>query len=144
MLKTVVLTVVLVCSITALCLSQKLSSTDIEVNFKIPKDWERVTDSLFVIRNYNKLLTYWSRSLAAGHMPWRGDPKNIAVTCLWDFGITNHTPVFEFASRLKEIKNAELYSLTVDSTTFIIHIRTKKNIPIAYELEIKNRFNNGD
>ncbi|MGA3287022.1 MAG: hypothetical protein ABSD46_06330 [Bacteroidota bacterium] len=111
-------------------------SARIDVDFKVPKGWKKLNDTIYVIKNYTKELNEWVSYLAQGHMPWRYDPKNIAVTCLWSFGITNHTPVFEFADYLEEIKKDEIYSLTVDSTDYIIYVRIKKNVPIAYKFVI--------
>ena len=70
-------------------------------------------------------------------MPWRYDPKNIAVTCLWSFGIIDGAPVDEFAKRPSVLKINKIYSLEVDSTKYIIHVRTNKHTPIAYKFEIK-------
>ena len=74
----------------------------------------------------------WRRSYALDYAP-----KNIAVTCLWSFGITDNTPVFDFAERLNEIKKGEVYSLTIDSTNDRIYLRTQNHIPIAIKFEIK-------
>jgi hypothetical protein len=117
--------------------SQNTISPDIQVNFKVPKDWKKLNDTLFIIRNFNKELNYWETNLGQGHMPWRFDPTSIAVTCLWKFGITDSTPVFIFANRLTEIKRDEIYSLTVDSTNYFIYVRTRRKIPVAYKLKIK-------
>ncbi len=111
-------------------------SARIDIDFKVPKGWKKLNDSVYVIKNYTKELNEWVSYLSQVHMPWRYNPKNIAVTCLWSFGITNHKPVFEFSDYLDEIKKDEIYSLTVDSTDYIIYVRIKKNVPIAYKFVI--------
>jgi hypothetical protein len=112
-------------------------SSDITIEFKIPKGWIKINENLFVLKDYHKELNYWEPALKQGHMPWRYDPKNIAVTCLWSFGISNGSPVDDFAERLSEIKKDKIYSLEVDTTKYIIYVRTKKHTPIAYKFEIK-------
>jgi hypothetical protein len=113
-------------------------ATDVEINFKIPKGWAQINECTFVRMDYNQELKYWEKDLNEGHMPWRFGPKNIAVTCLWSFGITNGTPVDKFANKITEIKKYRIYSLQVGNIKYIIFVKTKKNIPIAYKLEIKN------
>lgn len=112
-------------------------ATDVEINFKIPKGWAQIHKNTFVLKDYNKEFNFWEKSLNEGHMPWRFDPKNIAVTCLWSFGIKNGSPVDDFATELNEIKKDKIFSLHVDSTKYIIYVRSKRHIPIAYKLEIK-------
>jgi hypothetical protein len=118
--------------------SQDTTSSIVQVNFNVPKDWKKVNDTLFIRRNYFKELNYWVANLSQGHMPWRADPKNIAITCLWNFGIKDGKPVDEFATHLTEIKKNKVFSFTVDSTRYIICVRTKKRTPIAYKLEIRH------
>jgi hypothetical protein len=112
-------------------------SSDIVIKFKIPKGWDKIKENLFVLKDYNKELNNWAPYLKQGHMPWRYDPKNIAVTCLWSFGITDGSSVDDFAQRLTEIKKDKVYSLDVDSTEYVIYVRTKKHTPIAYKFEVK-------
>lgn len=99
--------------------------------FKLPKDWKKVNDSLYVLKSYDKAFRFWSSFLSKGHQPWRYDPKNAAAQCLWDFGITDDTPVYKFAEHLKEIKRNKTYQLDTDSFMYIIHITTRNNIPVA-------------
>jgi hypothetical protein len=118
-------------------------SSDITIEFKIPKGWVQINKNLFVLKDYNKELNNWKPYLKQGHMPWRYSPKNIAVTCLWSFGISNGSPVDDFAEILSEIKKDKIYSLEVDTTKYIIYVRTNKHTPIAYKFEItKNKIGN--
>jgi hypothetical protein len=126
-----------------LAYGQDTTSSPIRVEFTVPKDWKRVNDSLFVIKDYQKQLTYWSSALEAGHMPWRNDPRNVAVTCLWDFGIKDGTPVFEFAKQLVEVRKNRIYYLTAGAMSYVIYIRIEKRTPIACKLEIKHRRKSG-
>jgi hypothetical protein len=122
--------------------SRDTTSSEIYINFNVPREWKKVNDSIYVLTNYKKKLNFESSYLAQGHMQWRLDPKNIAVTCLWDFGITDSTTVFNFAKRLTEVKENKIYSLRIDSTRYIIYVRTKKHTPLAYRLEVKRGLKN--
>ncbi|MFZ1977088.1 MAG: hypothetical protein WAV76_03960 [Bacteroidota bacterium] len=134
-------TLILFLIIFSLAYCQDKTSSNIDVDFKIPKGWKKISDSVYILKNYAKELNEWAPYLAQGHMPWRYSPKNIVVTCLWSFGITDGTPVDVFAARLNEVKSKEIYSLIVDSTNYIVYIRTKKNVPIAYKFKIRNNPN---
>ena len=135
--KTLQFTVMLLIMIAELSCCQGSTSAELVINFKVPKGWKRINDSVFVRTNYEEEFRFWYNDLREGHMPWRGDPKNIAVTCLWSFGIHDGSPVWVFANRLTQVKKNKIYSLRVDSTKYIIYIRTKKEIPIAYKFIIK-------
>jgi hypothetical protein len=117
---------------------QERSTSDINVLFKVPKEWKKVNDSVYVIRDFNKTLHFWTLYLADGHQPWRYDPRNVAGACLASFGIKDDSEVEEFSLRLKEIKPQEIYSLSVDNKKFTVYVKKKKNLPIAHRLEIAN------
>ena len=117
---------------------QDSTSSDIEVNFTVPKGWNAEGDSVYVRMNYKQEFTYWNNELRAGHMPWRADPKNIAVTCLWSFGIHDGSPVFAFADRLTEIKRGSVYSFNADSIQYSIYVRTKDEVPIAFRFTVRD------
>ena len=136
-MKTLQFTVMLLIMIAELSCCQGSTSAELVINFKVPKGWKRINDSVFVRTNYEEEFRFWYNDLREGHMPWRGDPKNIAVTCLWSFGIHDGSPVWVFANRLTQVKKNKIYSLRVDSTEYVIYIRTKKEIPIAYKFIIK-------
>jgi hypothetical protein len=107
--------------------AQKADPTGIDIHFKVPKGWKKQGDGVFALANLKKSYDIWSQALANGHMPWRLDPRNVAVTCLWDFGITDSAKsgVFRFADRLNELQKDEIYSLKVQSATYIVSIRSK-------------------
>ena len=107
--------------------AQIADSSTVQVHFQVPRDWKKVNDSTFVLRDYDKQFNLWSLALSEGHMPWRLAPENVAVTCLWSFGIkdTAHTPVWEFASELKEVRKDKVYSLTFDSHNYVVFVRLK-------------------
>ena len=119
----------------ALC--QDSTTSDIVVHLVIPKGWKAEGDSTFVRTNLNQEFAFWHKELDEGHMPWRADPKNIAVTCLWSFGIHDGSPVFTFADRLGVIKKGSIYSFEADSTQYTIYIKSKDYIPIAYKFVLK-------
>jgi hypothetical protein len=118
--------------------SQNRSTSDINVVFQVPKEWKKVSDSLYVIRDLNKAVNFWSLYLADGRQPWRFEPRNAAGACLAAFGIKDDSPVNEFSTRLTEINRREVYSLSVDNKKYVVYVKVKKNIPIAYKMEIKN------
>ncbi len=124
--------------------SQDTTSARITINFKVPEGWKKVNDDVFALANFDKTYLFWSSYLSQGHQPWRLEPPNAAVACLWDFGINDGTTVFQFADRLDEIKTNELYSLAVNTTTYMIYIRIKKHIPIAYKVEIRRKPRNDE
>lgn len=124
-----------------LIFAQDTSSSGIKVNFTVPKGWEEKQDSVFILKDFNKEFAKWYQALSNGHMPWRVIPKYVAVTCLWNFGIKDGTPVSSFANRLIEIKKGEVYSLNNDSKEYFIYIKSMKSIPIAYKLIIKHSRN---
>ena len=111
----------------------------IKVEFKIPKGWRKFNDSVYILKNFDKDFTRSHKSLAQGHMPWRSDPKNVAAACFWSFGITDNTFAWDFATRFTELKKDQTYSLLVDSTSYIVHVRTKQQVPIPYKFEVKRR-----
>ena len=102
--KTLQFTVMLLIMIAELSCCQGSTSAELVINFKVPKGWKRINDSVFVRTNYEEEFRFWYNDLREGHMPWRGDPKNIAVTCLWSFGIHDGSPVWVFANRLTQVK----------------------------------------
>ena len=153
---------IITCFGTLPCSAQDTTSNSVAVHFKVPKDWKRLNDSTFVLKDFGKEFNEWSQYLADGHMPWRLGPKNVAVACLWDFGIEDpeHTLVWEFASYLKEITTGQEYMLTVGFKEYIIFVRSKLyeshfkdgkgrertdeyHIPIPYRFEIRHATKNG-
>lgn len=118
--------------------SQDTTASNIQVDFRVPKEWKKISDNTFVLKNIKKALNYWEKNFSGGHQPWRFDPANIAGTCLWEFGIKDdNTIIFDFASHLKVIKMGEVYSITSDKYEYVVYLRTEKTIPIAYKFEIK-------
>jgi len=115
---------------------QDTTASEIQVDFRVPKEWKKIRENTFILKNFKKALNYWNKNLSGGHQPWRFDPANVAGTCLWEFGITDGNPIFDFASRLKIIKKDEVYSLKYDTINYVVYVRTEKKIPIAYKLEI--------
>lgn len=134
---------IILCSLVVLALMPRVSFcqdstvSDVVVHFVIPKGWKAEGDSTFVRTNLNQEFTYWHKELEEGHMPWRADPKNIAVTCLWSFGIHDGSPVFTFADRLKIVKKGSIYSFKTVSTLYTIYIKSKDDIPIACRFVVK-------
>jgi hypothetical protein len=111
--------------------------SDISVNFRIPENWKKINDNLFILKDFNETFTQWNKILSKGHQPWRLEPINIAAACLWDFGIKdNSDDIFKFADRLTEIKENKLFMLKDGKNKYLIYVRVKKTIPIAYKLVI--------
>lgn len=117
---------------------QDSTTSDIVVHFAIPKGWRAGGDGTFVRTNLNQELAFWHRELDRGHMPWRADPKNIAVTCLWSFGIHDGSSVFTFADRLAVIRKGSIYSFEADSTLYTIYVKTEDYVPVAYKFVVTN------
>lgn len=116
---------------------QDSTTSDVVVHFTVPKGWKAEGDSTFVRTNLTQAFSFWHKELEEGHMPWRGDPKNVAVTCLWSFGIHDGSPVWIFADRLSVIRKGRVYSFTADSTRYVIYVRTKDGVPIAYRFVVE-------
>ena len=112
-------------------------SSNIVVDFKMPEGWVKINKNLFILNDYNKEYDYWESALKQGHMPRRYYPKNVAIACLRDFGISDGKSVSEFAERLIEIKKDKIYSLKVGLTNYLIFVHTKNHIPISYKFEIR-------
>lgn len=128
---------------TALCCSQDSTSTTIHIAATVPKGWDRMNDTVWVRNDYDDEFTLWSKAIREGHMPWRRDPKNIAVTCLWSFGIHDGKPVEVFAKKLTTIKRNRIYSLRIDSAEYVVYVRTSQRIPIAEKFVIREHIGNG-
>ena len=116
---------------------QDTTTTIVKVDFHIPKDWEKINDTTYILKNFGKSLSYWSEALNSGHQPWMSDPKNCAAACLWEFGIKYHSDIFNFARQISEIKIRKVYSYKVNKVSYLVYIRTKDKIPIANKLEIR-------
>ena len=112
-------------------------SSSIVVDFKMPEGWVKINKNLFILIDYNKEYDYWELALKQGHMPWRYYPKNIVITCLRDFGISDSKSDSDIVERLIEIKKDKIYSLKVGLTNYIIYVYTKNHIPISYKFEIR-------
>ena len=132
------------------------------MNFQAPKDWKKVIDSTFVLKDYDKQFELWSHGLAEGHMPWRLALENVAVTCLLEFGMKDakHMRVWEFGSSLKVLNKDEVYLLAVGTEEYVVFVRSKAyhdifkdgqgrertqyySIPIACNLEVTHVSKNG-
>lgn len=96
-----------------------------------------VDNTTYTLQNFSKTSRYWKKVLSSGRQPWRFGPANVAGACLWDFGIQDGTDIYEFADRLTTIDDGKIYSLKTSQQTFVVYIKTEKQIPIAYKLEIK-------
>ena len=116
---------------------QDTTSTKVQVDFHIPKDWKKVDSATYVLKNFDEAVNYWKKALNAGHQPWRFDPANTAAACLWEFGIKFQGTVYDFASHLNVIETGKIYSFRVNEKNYIVYIRTKNKTPVAYKLEFK-------
>lgn len=113
--------------------------SDFSIDFTIHPGWKKVNDSLFVLKDFKKEFSNLYPFLSQGHQPWQGDPRFAAAACFWEFGMKyKFSDVFLFGSRLMEVKKQEIYSVEVQGKTYLMHLRTKKGIPVPYKLEIKN------
>ena len=118
--------------------SQDTTSTKIQVDFHVPKEWKKIDSTTYVLKNFDSTLNLYSKSLSDGHQPWRFDPGSTASACLWEFGIKFQGTVSDFASHLNVIEIGKIYSFKVDKKIYTVFIKTKDKVPIAYKLEIKN------
>jgi hypothetical protein len=128
-------TVIILFAAYAYC--QETSLSAIKQIFEVPKGWQMVNSSTYILKDFEKTVNYWEKELSFGHQPWRLEPANVAAACLLDFGIRNGSVIDDFAARLTVIEYGKIYSLKVNQQTFMVYIKTKKKIPIAYKLEIK-------
>jgi hypothetical protein len=117
---------------------QDSTSKVVQVDFHIPKDWKEIDSTTYVLKDFNKALNYWREAFSSGHQPWRLDPGNTAAACLWEFGIKYPGIVDDFASHLKVIETGKIYSFGVNQKNYMVFVRTKDKIPIAFKLEIKD------
>ena len=136
-MKTMLCSLFVLTLIPGVSLSQDSTTPDIVVHFTIPKGWKAGGDSTFVRTNLAQAFTFWHNELEEGHMPWRYDPKNVAVTCLQSFGIHDGSPGWIFADRLSVIRKGSVYSLKADSTRYDIYVKTKDSVPIASKLMVR-------
>jgi hypothetical protein len=113
------------------------NSSGIQIKFQVPKDWKMVDRTTYILQDLNKTLSYWEKELSSGSQPWRLEPVNVAAACLWDFGIQDGTDIFNFSEHLKIVVEGEIYSLKTTKQSFVVYIKTGKQTPIAYKLELK-------
>ena len=106
-------------------------------DLRIPKGWCQSSPSLFKIESFTREQHFWEAQLSAGHQPWRRDPSMVAAACLSDFGIKESSSIDELSKCLIVQVSGRKYALSVDSTTYIVRIKTSHQIPIAYQVEVK-------
>jgi hypothetical protein len=111
--------------------------SEINCNFSVPAEWEKVSNNIYTLRNFSKTFKKWYKFLSAGHQPWRLEPINTAGACLWDFGIKdNSRDIFEFADRITEITENKLYVLQMGNRSYYVFVRVSDSIPVAYKLVV--------
>ena len=93
---------------------QETTLPDIQVKFQVPKDWKEINNTTYVLKDFDKTLSYWEKELSSGHQPWRLEPANVAAACLWDFGINDGSTIDDFADRLKMLEDGDIYSLKIN------------------------------
>jgi hypothetical protein len=109
------------------------------VHFRVPKKWKAVNDTLFVLRNEPKEIAYWTRALKGGHMPWRSNPGMVATACCVEFGICAEQRLDSLSLQMVKDPAAGRFSITVDSTTYVVHTLKTTYAVVANRLEISRR-----
>ena len=108
-----------------------------KAELQIPKGWERSSPTRFTLKDFETAFRHWQKELDSGHQPWRMEPANAAAACLLDFGIQDSSDVLYLAQRLVVVQPGKQYRITLAATTYIISIKVKHRIPIAYKLSVQ-------
>jgi hypothetical protein len=56
---------------------QDTTASDIQVDFRVPKEWKKTSDTIFVLKDFKKTLNYWYKNISEGHQPLWTDPRRV-------------------------------------------------------------------